>query len=185
MPQAAPPSFRSARKRPLRRCRWRRRRGGAHGSLECCGVARICRPSSVLRPTAIRMVRYTAPFALARSLCLLAARAAGVLPIDAVFTDFRDPDGACARGRRGAPRRLWRQGRHPSLADRDHQQGIHLHASRARLGATRGRALWKPAAPVLHNSTASCSMRRIWRRPNASWPPHHRVINPDGAASTA
>lgn len=35
---------------------------------------------------------YTAPFALARSLCLLAARAAGVLPIDAVFTDFHDPD---------------------------------------------------------------------------------------------
>jgi len=37
--------------------------------------------------------RYTAPFALARSLCLLAARAAGVVPIDAVFTDFRDSDG--------------------------------------------------------------------------------------------
>jgi citrate lyase subunit beta / citryl-CoA lyase len=36
---------------------------------------------------------YTAPFVLARSLCLLAARAAGVLPIDAVFTDFRDTDG--------------------------------------------------------------------------------------------
>jgi citrate lyase subunit beta/citryl-CoA lyase len=36
---------------------------------------------------------YTAPFALARSLCLLAARAAGVVPIDAVFTDFRDSDG--------------------------------------------------------------------------------------------
>jgi citrate lyase subunit beta/citryl-CoA lyase len=35
---------------------------------------------------------YTAPFVLARSLCLLAARAAGVLPIDAVFTDFRDPE---------------------------------------------------------------------------------------------
>jgi citrate lyase subunit beta/citryl-CoA lyase len=35
---------------------------------------------------------YTAPFALARSLCLLAARAAGVLPIDAVFTDFRDAE---------------------------------------------------------------------------------------------
>jgi citrate lyase subunit beta/citryl-CoA lyase len=35
---------------------------------------------------------YTAPFALARSLCLLAARAAGVLPIDAVFIDFRDLD---------------------------------------------------------------------------------------------
>lgn len=31
--------------------------------------------------------RYTEPFALARSLCLLAARAADVAPIDAVFTD--------------------------------------------------------------------------------------------------
>jgi citrate lyase subunit beta/citryl-CoA lyase len=35
---------------------------------------------------------YTAPFALARSLCLLAAHAAGVAAIDAVFTDFRDSD---------------------------------------------------------------------------------------------
>jgi citrate lyase subunit beta/citryl-CoA lyase len=33
---------------------------------------------------------------LARSLCLLAARAAGVLPIDAVFIDFRDPDALAA-----------------------------------------------------------------------------------------
>lgn len=46
---------------------------------------------------------YTAPFALARSLCLLAARAAGVLPIDAVFTDFRDPD-ALAREANAARR---------------------------------------------------------------------------------
>jgi citrate lyase subunit beta / citryl-CoA lyase len=37
--------------------------------------------------------RYTAPFALARSLCLMAAHAAGVVPIDAVYTDFRDSDG--------------------------------------------------------------------------------------------
>lgn len=36
---------------------------------------------------------YTSPFRLARDLCLFAARAAGVLPIDAVFTDFRDADG--------------------------------------------------------------------------------------------
>jgi citrate lyase subunit beta/citryl-CoA lyase len=36
---------------------------------------------------------YTAPFVLARSLCLLAARAANVVPIDAVFTDFRDSEG--------------------------------------------------------------------------------------------
>lgn len=35
---------------------------------------------------------YTAPFALARSLCLLAAHVAGVAAIDAVFTDFRDSD---------------------------------------------------------------------------------------------
>ena len=37
--------------------------------------------------------RYTGPFALARDLCLLAARAAGVAPIDAVFIDFRDGEG--------------------------------------------------------------------------------------------
>jgi citrate lyase subunit beta/citryl-CoA lyase len=36
---------------------------------------------------------YTAPFMLARSLCLLAARAANVVPIDAVFTDFRENAG--------------------------------------------------------------------------------------------
>ena len=34
--------------------------------------------------------RHTGPFALARNLCLLAACAAEVAPIDAVFTDFRD-----------------------------------------------------------------------------------------------
>jgi citrate lyase subunit beta/citryl-CoA lyase len=33
---------------------------------------------------------YAAPFVLARSLCLMAAHAAGVAAIDAVFTDFRD-----------------------------------------------------------------------------------------------
>ncbi len=36
--------------------------------------------------------RYSGPFALARNLCLLAARAADVAPIDAVFTDFRDSE---------------------------------------------------------------------------------------------
>jgi citrate lyase subunit beta/citryl-CoA lyase len=39
---------------------------------------------------------YTAPFQLARSLCLLAARAAGVTPIDAVYTNFRDDGGLAA-----------------------------------------------------------------------------------------
>jgi citrate lyase subunit beta / citryl-CoA lyase len=37
--------------------------------------------------------QYTGPFLLARNLCLLAARAANVTPIDAVYTDFRDHDG--------------------------------------------------------------------------------------------
>lgn len=47
--------------------------------------------------------RYTGPFALARNLCLLAARAADVAPIDAVFTDFRDGEGL--RGEADAARR--------------------------------------------------------------------------------
>ena len=36
---------------------------------------------------------YSAPFALARNLCLYAAAAAGVAAVDTVFTDFRDLDG--------------------------------------------------------------------------------------------
>lgn len=36
---------------------------------------------------------YTAPFRLARSLCLFGAAAASVIAIDAVFTDFRDIEG--------------------------------------------------------------------------------------------
>ena len=37
--------------------------------------------------------RYTPPFDLARSLCLLGATAAGVTAVDAVYADFRDLDG--------------------------------------------------------------------------------------------
>jgi citrate lyase subunit beta/citryl-CoA lyase len=36
---------------------------------------------------------YTEPYRLARTLCLLAARAAGVEPIDAAYTAYRDPSG--------------------------------------------------------------------------------------------
>jgi citrate lyase subunit beta/citryl-CoA lyase len=36
---------------------------------------------------------YTDPYRLARSLCLIAARAAGVEPIDAVYTAYRDLNG--------------------------------------------------------------------------------------------
>lgn len=46
---------------------------------------------------------WTAPFQLARSLCLFAASAAGVPAVDTVHTDFRDADGlraACVAARR-------------------------------------------------------------------------------------
>ena len=36
---------------------------------------------------------YTSPFALARNLCLFGAVAARVMPVDAVYTDFRDAEG--------------------------------------------------------------------------------------------
>jgi len=40
--------------------------------------------------------RYTAPYELARSLCLFGAAAAGVAPIETVFPAFRDLDGLAA-----------------------------------------------------------------------------------------
>jgi citrate lyase subunit beta/citryl-CoA lyase len=46
---------------------------------------------------------YDGPYQLARSLCLLAAGAAGVAALDTIYTDFRDPDGLkaeCAAARR-------------------------------------------------------------------------------------
>lgn len=43
--------------------------------------------------------RYTDPYRLARTLCLLGATAAGALPIDAVYPDFRDLDGLRAEAR--------------------------------------------------------------------------------------
>jgi citrate lyase subunit beta/citryl-CoA lyase len=46
---------------------------------------------------------YDGPYKLARSLCLLAAAAAGVAAIDTIYTDFRDEDGLkaeCAAARR-------------------------------------------------------------------------------------
>ena len=46
---------------------------------------------------------YDGPYTLARSLCLLAASAAGVAAVDTIYTDFRDPEGLraeCAAARR-------------------------------------------------------------------------------------
>jgi citrate lyase subunit beta / citryl-CoA lyase len=45
--------------------------------------------------------RYTAPFELARALCLFGAAAASVMPIDAVYTDFRDSEGLKAEALEG------------------------------------------------------------------------------------
>jgi citrate lyase subunit beta / citryl-CoA lyase len=45
--------------------------------------------------------RYTAPYELARALCLLGAAAACVLPVDAVYTDFRDAAGLKAEALEG------------------------------------------------------------------------------------
>ncbi len=46
---------------------------------------------------------WTSPYMLARNMCLFAASAAGVAPLDTLFTDFRDPEGLerdCRRARR-------------------------------------------------------------------------------------
>jgi citrate lyase subunit beta/citryl-CoA lyase len=45
--------------------------------------------------------RYTAPYELARALCLLGAAAASVLAIDAVYTNFRDSEGLRAEAIEG------------------------------------------------------------------------------------
>ncbi|MGZ5224099.1 MAG: HpcH/HpaI aldolase/citrate lyase family protein [Burkholderiales bacterium] len=45
--------------------------------------------------------RYTAPYELARALCLLGAAAASVLAVDAVYTNFRDHEGLKAEALEG------------------------------------------------------------------------------------
>lgn len=40
--------------------------------------------------------RWTPPYQLAKALCLFAARAAGIEPIDSIYTDYRDADGLAA-----------------------------------------------------------------------------------------
>ena len=59
---------------------------------------------------------YAGPYALARTLTLIGAAAAGVSAIDAVFTNFRDAAGLRAEALESAPRRLRRQNGHPSRA---------------------------------------------------------------------
>ena len=61
---------------------------------------------------------YDGPYLLARSLCLLAASAAGVAAIDTIYTDFRDPEGL--RAEAGAAKRsgfLGKMAIHPAQLD--------------------------------------------------------------------
>lgn len=44
---------------------------------------------------------YTLPFQFARAQCLFAANALGVVAIDSVYVDFRDPEGLAAEARQG------------------------------------------------------------------------------------
>lgn len=46
--------------------------------------------------------RFTGPFALARNLCLIAAHAAGVQPIDSIYADFQDEAGLMSEAGEGA-----------------------------------------------------------------------------------
>ncbi len=109
------------RSRPPLRCRWAasassrsppRRRprcsrsaitpGCRRGSKASPGAPRIWRPVSAATTAALDGI-YDDVYRLARSLCLLAAAAAGVTPIDTIYTDFKDEAGLaaeCAAARR-------------------------------------------------------------------------------------
>lgn len=78
--------------------------------------------------------RYAPLYEWAASLCLCAAAAAGVAPIDTVYTDFRDADGLAAACR--ASRRRGFRGR---LAIHPDQVGV-IHAAYTPTAAERARA---------------------------------------------
>ena len=67
---------------------------------------------------------YDDVYRLARSLCLLAASAAGVEPIDTIYTDFRDEAGLAEECCRRQALGLYRQDGDPSGADRGHQRAF-------------------------------------------------------------
>ena len=84
---------------------------------------------------------YDDVYRLARSLCLLAAAAANVAPIDTIYTDFKDEAGLAAEFRRRAALGLHRQDGDPSRADYGHQHRVFAERGGAGLGAQGGGGL--------------------------------------------
>ena len=69
--------------------------------------------------------RYAPTFEFARTLCLLAAGAVRATAVDAVYTDFRNPDGLRQESETAARDGIHGQGSHSSGPGRGHQRGIH------------------------------------------------------------
>jgi citrate lyase subunit beta/citryl-CoA lyase len=84
---------------------------------------------------------YAFPYQLARSLCLIGAKAAGVHAVDTVYPDFRDIDGLAAEVRAATPRWFRREARDPSRPDRRDQRGIHTRREGGRAGACHCRGV--------------------------------------------
>ena len=79
--------------------------------------------------------RYTAPYELARSLCLFGAAAAGVPAIETVYPAFRDLDGLAAYAARARRDGFGNDGDPPGPAGGDQRR---VHAERGRDRACRG-----------------------------------------------
>ena len=94
---------------------------------------------------------YAGPYGLARNLTLFGAIAAGVAPIDTVFTNFRDLEGLRAEAVAARRDGFWgKMAIHPAQVS-DHQRGFHADARGARPGAR-------------HPGRIRCGARRRRRR---------------------
>ena len=71
------------------------------GSSACSGAARTSPPTSARSAIAATTGATRRRIELARSLCLFGAASAGVLAIDAVYTNFRDSEGLKAEALEG------------------------------------------------------------------------------------
>ncbi len=105
---------------------------------------------------------YEPPFLLARSLCLLAAGAAGVPAYDTIDIEFRDPAAIERRSREARRLGFLRADRHPPGADRADPQGLHTLGRGDQLGGARTRGF--PLVPGPRCGTA--------RRPHARHAAH-------------
>ena len=99
-------------------------------------------------------------YRLARSLCLAAAVAANVQPIDTVFTDFRDSEGLRKGIARGVARGLYRQDRDSSGSGAGHQRCVHADRRGHRVCEAGDRGI-RSRARGPSGSTARCWTCRI------------------------